>query len=83
MKKHLGMQIVVIDNGFVNVGDCSIEGQMLRIDGCKNIRRWGTTQGLDQLVNGPLKETKVDPAGVVLVPFNRVIFFMQVSKGWS
>lgn len=82
MKSNLGKQIVVIDNGFVHVGDCTIEGEMLRIDNCQNIRLWGTTKGLGQLVNGPLKETKSDPSGVVLVPFKRVIFFMQVSGGW-
>lgn len=83
MKKDLGKQIVVIDNGFVHVGDCIIEGDMLQISNCHNIRVWGTTKGLGELVNGPLKETKSDSCGTVLVPFKRLVFFMQVSGGWK
>lgn len=82
-KQNLGKQIVVIDNGFVHVGDCAIEGDFLRIDNCKNIRVWGTQSGLPQLLNGPLKDTKHDHCGVVLVPFVRVIFFLQVLGGWG
>jgi len=81
--KNLGKQIVVIDNGFVHVGDCVIEDGFLRIDNCKNLRVWGTSQGLPQLVNGPLKDTKVDNCGVVLVPFGRVVLFLAVIGGWS
>lgn len=83
MKKHLGIQICVIDNGFVHVGDCTIEADMLKIENCRNIRVWGTSRGLGQLVDGPLKDTKHDECGTVLVPFKRLVFFMQVSKGWG
>lgn len=82
MKSNLGKQIVVIDNGFVHVGDCVIEGEMLRVDNCYNLRVWGTTKGLGQLVNGPLEETKYDTCGTILIPFKRIIFFMQVGGGW-
>ncbi len=83
MNKDLGKQIVVIDNGFVHVGDCSMQDGLLRIDGAKNIRAWGTTQGLGQLINGPLKDTKADECGTVLVPIARVVFFLAVAKGWK
>lgn len=83
MKKDLGKQIVVIDNGFVHLGDCTLEGDFVRIDNCLNLRVWGTTQGLGQLVNGSLPQTVADKCGVVLVPFNRLVFFMQVSGGWK
>jgi hypothetical protein len=80
--KDLGKQIVVVDNGFVHVGDCSISDGLLSIDNCKNIRRYGTQKGLGQLISGPLKETIADEMGTVLVPIARVVFFLGVLKGW-
>jgi len=80
--KHLGKQIVVIDNGFVHVGDCSISGGILSIDDCKNIRKWGTTRGLGELASGPTKQTQADECGTVMVPIARVVFFIAVAKGW-
>lgn len=80
--KDLGTQIVVIDNGFVHVGHCSISDDFLKISNCRNLRVWGTTEGLAQLKNGPLKETKHDFFGTVLVPVNRVIFYLEVESGW-
>lgn len=79
--KNLGKQIVVIDNGFVHVGDCSLEGGFLRIVNCKNIRAWGTTKGISELASGPTKSTVSDQLGVALVPLGRVVFFIQVSTG--
>ena len=81
--KDLGRQIVVVDNGFVHVGECSISEGLLCIDNCKNIRRWGTLQGLGQLISGPLKDTVADDCGTVLVPIARVVFFLRVVKGWK
>lgn len=78
----LGKQIVVVDNGFVHVGECQISGNMLKIEGAKNIRVWGTTKGLGQLVAGPTKETVADDVGTILVPMGRVVFFIAVVKGW-
>lgn len=72
---------MVIDNGFVHVGDVSMDGVFVRIDNCKNLRVWGTQRGMGQLRDGPLPETKADACGVVLVPFARVVFFME-STGW-
>jgi hypothetical protein len=81
--KDLGKQIVVIDNGFVHVGDCSISDGLLCIDNCKNIRVWGTDKGLGQLAGGPTKKTVSDACGTVLVPIARVVFFLKVAGGWS
>ena len=80
--KNLGKQIVVIDNGFVHVGDCSLQDGLLHIDNAKNIRQWGTTKGLGELISGPTKKTVVDDCGNVLVPLARVVFFLAVVKGW-
>lgn len=80
--KDLGKQIVVVDNGFVHVGDCSISDGLLSIDNCKNIRKYGTTQGIGQLITGPQKDTVAHEMGTVLVPISRVVFFLRVVRGW-
>lgn len=36
-----------------------------RIEDACHIRSWGTSEGLGELVNGPLLETVIDPVGVV------------------
>ena len=78
----LGKQIVVIDNGFVHVGNCSITAGFLKISNCRNIRVWGTTAGLGELAGGPTAKTVCDKCGVVLVPAGRVVFYMAAEGGW-
>jgi hypothetical protein len=78
------IKIVVVDRGFVYVGHTTIDGNFLTIDNAKNIRRWGTTKGLGELVNGPLASTVLDRAGVVTVPLRAVILLIDVEqKKWS
>lgn len=74
-----GNQIVVLDRGFVYVGDVSREGDLLIIRNAKNIRSWGTTKGLGELRGGPLSGTKTDDAGTVRVPFKAVIHLIEVE----
>ena len=81
--KNLGKQIVVIDNGFVHLGDCSVSDGLLSIDDCKNVRVWGTKNGIGQLATGPTKDTVADDCGSVIVPINRVVFFVRVVGGWG
>jgi hypothetical protein len=81
-EKALGKQIVVIDNGFVHVGDVFIEDGLVRIENCRNIRVWGTSKGLGELAGGPTKKTEHDFAGTVLVPVGRVVFYLGVTRGW-
>lgn len=76
-----GQNIVVLDRGFVYVGDCTLEGDFIRIENAKNIRYWGTTQGLGQLVNGPLPSTKLDNIGTVLAPM-RALIHLVPCKGF-
>ena len=73
---------MVIDNGFVHVGDVEIMDGFCQIENCQSIRVWGTKNGLGELRDGPLKETKVDEVGVVLAPIGRVVFFIQARGGW-
>ena len=76
-----GEHIVVLDRGFVYVGNVTQEGEFLRITDCKNIRYWGTKNGLGELRNGPLAETKLDVVGVVLAPM-RALIHLVPCKGF-
>ena len=45
-------QIVVLDRGFVYVGDVALDGDWVVVANAKNIRVWGTSKGLGQLALG-------------------------------
>jgi hypothetical protein len=78
------IKIAVLDRGFVYVGEISKEEDFLVISNARNIRYWGTTKGLGQLVNGPLKETKLDLVGTVRVPFKALIHLIDVEQSkWN
>lgn len=79
---NLGKQIVVVEAGFVYVGECTWKGDFLRIDSAKNIRIWGTTKGLGELRSGPASKTQADFCGVCLIPRNKVVLFLDVEGGW-
>jgi len=71
--KQMGQNIVVLDRGFVYVGNVAIEGDFLKVTNCKNIRSWGTKKGLGELAKGPLPETKLDDVGEILAPMRALI----------
>jgi hypothetical protein len=75
--RDLGEQIVVLDRGFVYVGKVTIDGEFVTIANAKNIRYWGTKNGLGELRNGPLAETKLDEAGDVVTTLRAVIHFLK------
>jgi hypothetical protein len=75
-----GIAIVVLDRGFVYVGRVTVDGDWCVIDGAKNIRIWGTTKGLGELVNGPLKDTKLDNVGSVRAPLRAVIHIIDAKE---
>jgi hypothetical protein len=61
-----GTKIVIGQRGWVFVGDVAVEGDHLVISNAKNVRRWGTKNGLGELAaKGPLKDTVLDEAGTV------------------
>ena len=65
----IGFAIVVVDRGFVYVGQTEINGDWCVITDARNIRKWGTTRGLGQLaIDGPQAETVLDSAGTVRIP---------------
>lgn len=82
-ERDLGKQIVVLDRGFVYVGDVKLKGDYVYIEDGKNIRRWGTSKGLGELLEGPLANTVTDPVtGTIMIPARAVIHFIAVKKGW-
>jgi hypothetical protein len=79
--RKLGQQIVVLDRGFIYVGDVTVDGDFLRIENAKCIRKWGTSKGLGQLRNGPTPDTVLDDAGEVVAPMRALIHFVS-CKGF-
>lgn len=75
-------QLVVLDRGFVYVGKPTISGDMVTITDARNVRRWGTTKGLGQLVDGPTDITELDDVGVVTAPMRAVIHMIQCKRDW-
>lgn len=79
--RDLGQNIVVLDRGFVYVGNVTEEGEYLRVTNAKNIRFWGTKKGLGELREGPLSETKLDEVGEILAP-KRALIHLVPCKGF-
>jgi hypothetical protein len=73
--------IVAAPYGWVFVGEVTRNdaGGIDMVD-AKNIRRWGTTKGLGELVNGPTKETVIDPYGDITI--DNPVFSLKVKGGW-
>ena len=72
------IKIAVLDRGFVYVGRVSWNGEFLILTNAHNIRVWGTTKGLGELVNGPTKSTQLDAVGTVRVPLRALISLIDV-----
>lgn len=54
-------QIVVLNRGWVVVGDYLEEGDNCTLTNASVVRKWGTTKGLGELAeNGPLADTVLD-----------------------
>ena len=78
------IQIATLTSGFVYVGSVSQADGYIEITQAKNIRKWGTTNGLGQLaIQGPQKETILDETGTVRVPLHSLIFLLDCQeKAW-
>lgn len=58
-----GVAIVVADRAHVWVGKVRTTPDWVIIDGARCVRRWGTTEGLNELAaKGPLPNTRLDAA---------------------
>jgi hypothetical protein len=66
--------IVVGSSGHVWVARSAIyDGTWLHMNSARIIRVWGTTQGLNQLVSGPTKDTILDAQADVVSLFHAAI----------
>ena len=74
-----GQHIVVLDRGFVYVGNITVDCDYCRINNTKNIRVWGTSNGLGELRNGPLSSTKLVVVGDVIAPTKSVIHYIPCT----
>jgi hypothetical protein len=74
------IKIVVLDRGFVYVGQVEETDDFIVIRNAKNIRVWGTTKGLGELVSGPLSGTKLDQVGTVRAPCRALISLIDVEQ---
>ena len=77
--RDFGLQIVVLDKGFVYIGNVTIADGWLHIANAWNIRYWGTEKGLGELVNGPTAKTKLDHVGNVVAPSHALIHLIAVE----
>ena len=79
-----GLQITVLDNGFVYIGRVVTNGNWGDIVNAWNVRRWGTTHGLGQLAEGPLDGTVLDHVGHVRFPMEALQHLIAVrGEGWK
>jgi hypothetical protein len=79
------IKIVVLQRGWVYVGKFERIGNDCKLHNAYNIRVWGTTKGLPELVNGVTKDTKLDKCdGVVEFDWLTVIHTITVNKSkWT
>jgi hypothetical protein len=72
-KPESKVQIVIAPRGWVFIGYTHETDKHLVIERANVIRVWGTTKGIGELINGPLKDTKLDACGVTRIPLGAVL----------
>jgi hypothetical protein len=73
-------RIVVLQRGWVFIGNVEQTAEKVTITNAKNIRRWGTTMGLGELKDGPLRETTLDEAGTIECHPLSVVLMIAVDQ---
>lgn len=75
-------EIVVVQSGWVFVGEPTIKDELLVLNNAKNIRVWGTKSGLGELaLRGKTKDTVLDEYGVIKVPMHAVLARIECNVG--
>jgi len=79
------IKIVVLQRGWVYIGRFERNGNDCKLHNAYNIRVWGTTKGLAELVNGATSSTKLDKCdGVVEFDYLTVIHTITVNpQSWK
>ncbi len=65
-EQNKDLRIVVLDRGWIFIGEFSEDGMECTLKDAYVIRRWGTTKGLGELaIEGKKPETVLDKAGII------------------
>lgn len=80
--EHTGdIKIVILQRGWVYIGRFERSGTDCKLHNASCIRTWGTTKGLQELVNGATSSTKLDKCdGVVEFDWLTVIHTITVNQ---
>ena len=74
-------QILVLDRGWIVVGDVSKSGDYFNVNNASVIRSWGTTKGIGELAEkGPLTNTKLDSCPMVQAHKLSVVLVMNCNE---
>jgi hypothetical protein len=74
------IKIVVLQRGWVYIGRFERNGNDCKLHNAYNIRSWGTTKGLPELVNGATTYTKLDKCeGIVEFDWLTVVHTITVN----
>lgn len=80
----LGIQIVVLQRGWVVAGRLFKNGSDYQLTDGFIVRNWGTSKGLGELAEkGPLDLTKLDPLPESSFHELTVVLRMKCSPGWE
>ena len=74
-------QIVVLQRGWVVIGDVEKSAEEIKISNASVVRVWGTTKGLGELAeNGATSKTVLDKCPPVIAHPLSVVLFMNVNE---
>ncbi len=77
-------QIVVLQRGWVVIGDVEKTKTEVKINNCSVIRIWGTSKGLGEIAeNGKTSKTVLDPCPPITVhPLSAVLYMNVNESNW-
>lgn len=74
-------RIVVLQRGWVVVGNYSRQGDEILVEGASVIRQWGATKGLGEIAaGGPTSKTVLDPCGLVRAHVASVVLTVDCNE---
>ena len=78
------IKIVVLERGFHYIGRVESDiDDNVTIRGARSLIRWGTSEHLGQLVNGPLPNTQLGASCTVQVREDKIVHMIEVTQdGW-
>lgn len=80
-KQDTTKKICILQRGWVMVGDFKREGNDCTLSNASVIRIWGTTKGLGEIaLNGPTKDTKLDPCGIARFDYLTTIAVLDCNE---